>query len=159
MMELEDAMKAVAITAPVEISSLRSKLAAVYEAGTHRHVMADAALSDVENALERLSALGHHYSLVEGDLAMPQSFPQMLYKDGANGLETLTVDGAEDKAEALADGWRESQSVGATGTGDPVPTPEPVADPPTQAPPPVADPPVPEPSSDPVPVPDPAPVS
>lgn len=98
-------------SAPEQISTLRNRLADWHNVHPQRAALADLALKEIEQALEKLVALGHCFFLTEQPSTPPDTFPMMLYRDTATGMETRTVETQGEVDVLQKDGWRVHPSL------------------------------------------------
>lgn len=89
--------------------AIRSALAKVHAGLPQRASMADSAISAAFAAIDELAKLGHTFELVEGVKPAPVEFPKMFYKDGPQGLVTVTAASAVEAAK-LGKEWRTTPS-------------------------------------------------
>ncbi len=116
-----DTAKGLVASAPEQISELRERLAEHHSEHPQRAQLADLALREVEQALEKLAALGHRFYLTEQAPEEFSQYPVMLYRDGPQGLETQTVEGRTELEKAEADGWRDHPTAVPSPPSPPIP--------------------------------------
>lgn len=90
------------------LEDLRTALTFWHKDQPQRQQLALHALDGMEAALAQLAQLGHRFFLVRDEVgAVPQPFPMMLYRVGAEGQfqDQIVADQAALDA-AIADGWQ-----------------------------------------------------
>ena len=104
-MDFDEASKVVSPSTPTPaLSDLRHRVDLLHADNPQKQMLADRAFAEIEAALERLAALGHHLALSLTDKPAGDEYPRMMYRDGE---ATMTVNSDEEKATAAKDGWRE----------------------------------------------------
>lgn len=93
------------------VSKLRSHLAINHSDNPQRAALADMAMREIEHALARLAALGHHYVVEEFKPGEGEEFPKMMYH---SELGEKVVESTSAAKKAVGDGWREMPSVAQT---------------------------------------------
>lgn len=94
---------------PAEISDLRAELADHHADEPQKAMLADLALREVEQGMEKLRALGHHLYLAWGEGPRRDEFPKMLYRDRDERQQVVFTEGEE--AQARADGYDDHPSL------------------------------------------------
>lgn len=94
---------------PAEISDLRAELADHHADEPQKAMLADLALREVEQGMEKLRALGHHLYLARGEGPARDEFPKMLYRDRDELQQVVFTEGEE--AQARADGYDDHPSL------------------------------------------------
>jgi hypothetical protein len=92
---------------PEDWQALRERLAEHHAGNDQRMMLADQAIREVMEGVQRLEALGHRFMLVEKTAVKPVEYPKMLY----SGSGTMTVDTLQQETAARAAGWREHPSL------------------------------------------------